>query len=380
MTRIFLIRHGEAEGNLFRRCQGQFNAPLTRRGRQQAEYLTPRFADIPVDAAFSSDLRRAFETTCAAMRRCGVDVIPDKRLREISCGAWEDRAWGDIRYTCPREMDAFFHDPERCTVTESFTALGRRMKEAVLDYAARYPDGTVVLGSHGMAIRTLLADLQGVGSADIDSLPIQENTAVSLLTADHGVIRIEYQNDYSHLPSGLLPAGAGDIALRARVRGDRNLRYEPLDVQAEESRSFFLRCYADAWQTAHGNLDGFDPGALWTAAACRALRSPGSLQAAYLGEERVGLLALDEQHGKRQGIGWVAFCYVLPAMRGRRFGTQLMGAAISRYRHMGRRTLQLCVAPENPALSFYGWLGMRECGVMDGATEPLLIMERDISL
>ena len=35
MTTIYLIRHAEAEGNLFRRAQGHWNGKLTERGRAQ---------------------------------------------------------------------------------------------------------------------------------------------------------------------------------------------------------------------------------------------------------------------------------------------------------------------------------------------------------
>ncbi|MBQ3277437.1 MAG: histidine phosphatase family protein, partial [Oscillospiraceae bacterium] len=53
MTQIFLIRHGEAEGNLYRRAQGQTDSPLTPKGREQIASLTPRFASVPLAAVYS---------------------------------------------------------------------------------------------------------------------------------------------------------------------------------------------------------------------------------------------------------------------------------------------------------------------------------------
>ena len=50
MTRIYLIRHAEAEGNLYRIAQGQYNSILTDRGWRQVEALRRRFAAIPSDA------------------------------------------------------------------------------------------------------------------------------------------------------------------------------------------------------------------------------------------------------------------------------------------------------------------------------------------
>ena len=36
MTTLYLIRHAEAEGNVYRRCHGQYNSLLTPRGLKQA--------------------------------------------------------------------------------------------------------------------------------------------------------------------------------------------------------------------------------------------------------------------------------------------------------------------------------------------------------
>ena len=41
MTTIYLIRHAEAEGNLYRIAQGQANSILTDRGWQQVRALSP---------------------------------------------------------------------------------------------------------------------------------------------------------------------------------------------------------------------------------------------------------------------------------------------------------------------------------------------------
>ena len=56
MTRIYLVRHAEAEGNLYRIAQGQYNSILTDRGWRQVEALRRRFADIRIDAVYASDL------------------------------------------------------------------------------------------------------------------------------------------------------------------------------------------------------------------------------------------------------------------------------------------------------------------------------------
>ena len=58
MTRIYIVRHAEAEGNLYRRIHGQYDSLVTPLGYRQIEALSRRFQDIPVDAVYSSDLYR----------------------------------------------------------------------------------------------------------------------------------------------------------------------------------------------------------------------------------------------------------------------------------------------------------------------------------
>ena len=58
MTKLYLIRHAEAEGNVFRRMHGQYNSSITPNGMRQIEALQKRFENVPVDAVYASDLIR----------------------------------------------------------------------------------------------------------------------------------------------------------------------------------------------------------------------------------------------------------------------------------------------------------------------------------
>ena len=50
MTTVYLIRHAEAEGNVYRRCHGQYDSLLTPRAYEQLPCLAKRFEDVPLDA------------------------------------------------------------------------------------------------------------------------------------------------------------------------------------------------------------------------------------------------------------------------------------------------------------------------------------------
>ena len=107
MTRLYIIRHAEAEGNLYRIAQGQYNSILTDRGWQQVAALEKRFADIPIDAVYSSDLYRTCATASAIYKPKGLPLRRSKALREICVGPWEQKTWGELAREEPEQLEFF---------------------------------------------------------------------------------------------------------------------------------------------------------------------------------------------------------------------------------------------------------------------------------
>ena len=103
--------------------------------------------------------------------------------------------------------------------------------------------------------------------------------------------------------------------------------------------------------------------------------APGCITEALLENEFAGILSLDERRGRERGIGWIAFLYVVPELRGHHCGIQLVGTAATRFRQLGRRAMRLTVAPENPALGFYERAGFVRVGTETGALGDLMVME-----
>ena len=85
-TKIFLVRHAEAEGNLFRVAHGQYDSNLTPRGYRQLHYLRERFRGEKLDAVYGSDLTRTHATASALYVPRGLDFRPEPRLREVRLG------------------------------------------------------------------------------------------------------------------------------------------------------------------------------------------------------------------------------------------------------------------------------------------------------
>ena len=106
MTTIYLIRHAEAEGNLYRRAHGWYNSTITDRGYRQIAALTKRFTDTKFDAVYSSDRFRTMITALAIYKTHGLPLRTVRALREIDVGYWEDTPWACLLYTSPSPRDA----------------------------------------------------------------------------------------------------------------------------------------------------------------------------------------------------------------------------------------------------------------------------------
>src|SRR5438876_6792690 len=104
VTTLILARHGETDWNRDGRCQGHADPPLNERGREQALELAELLADEPIEAVYSSDLRRAHETARIVADRKGLDVIVDPQLRERDVGHWSGLTAAEIEERFPDQI------------------------------------------------------------------------------------------------------------------------------------------------------------------------------------------------------------------------------------------------------------------------------------
>ena len=201
MTTIYLIRHAEAEGNLYRIAQGQDNSNLTDRGWRQVRALEKRFAEERINAVYASDLYRTCATASSITKPHGLPLRREKGLREICVGVWERRTWGDIDRRWPEQMAYFGSRPDLWHVegAETPQQVLERVLETVRRIAAAHDGETVALFSHGYAIRLLLAHLQGYTLKQVGETPTGDNTAVSLVEAEGDSLRVVFRDDNSHL-------------------------------------------------------------------------------------------------------------------------------------------------------------------------------------
>ena len=365
MTEIYLIRHTEAEGNLYRAMQGHWDGDVTALGLREIDALAERFRGVKIDALYSSDLTRARLTAGAISRTHPLTLQTVPALREINVGPWEARFFADVGYEQPREMDLFINHAEefRLDGAETYDDVRRRASAALLKIAADNDGNTVAVVSHGVTIRCLLSHILGK-PLDDPTLPICGNTGVCHLFYEDGAFRVESINDCSHLEG---------LALARSFRRD-NLRGEAIDPAREAD--YYAACYADAWRSAHGSLSLYSPEPYLAAARKHHRADPGAVLRILDGDEPVGLVDLDPARGRHADYGWITLLYLDAEHRDRGLGVQLLGRALMHFRVQGRAAVRLHVAEDNPrALRFYEKHGFRRLSTENGAFGPLYLME-----
>lgn len=97
--KLILTRHGQTEDNVAGVTMGQHDSPLTEKGKIQAHAKADRLkrGSFNIDRIYTSDLGRSVTTANIIADDMGIDQIePDKNLREISFGKYEELRYGSI--------------------------------------------------------------------------------------------------------------------------------------------------------------------------------------------------------------------------------------------------------------------------------------------
>lgn len=206
MTRIYLIRHAEAEGNVKRVFQGHIDADISVNGEKQLEKLSKRFAHVHLDALYASPLRRAYKTAQAVDFAQHLPIITLKGLMEINGGCWEGRPFRELPELFPQDNETWLKRPWDFAPQdgEPMRQVYARMWETVSSIARKHPGKTVGVASHGCAIRNYLCRARGWPIERLNDISWCDNTAVSIIEyRNDGQVQITMENDASHLDEEL---------------------------------------------------------------------------------------------------------------------------------------------------------------------------------
>ena len=211
MVKLYLVRHCESAGNKSNLFQGSVDCDISENGIIQLKYLRGRFRDIHIDKVFSSPLIRAYKTALAATEGKGLKVVRNPLFAEMDIGIVEGKPLDEIENYYPNFFDVWDNRMHEFSPAqgESATEVSERMwrgLEALL-YDPENDGKTILVASHGAAIRTVICRLTFGNLERLSYTPWSRNTAVSLIVKDENGVHLEYANDDSHVPENLRKAG-----------------------------------------------------------------------------------------------------------------------------------------------------------------------------
>lgn len=198
MIRFYLVRHGQTEWNQNKLMQGWQDSPLTADGIRQAQEAARELQPVAFDAAYVSPTgraRRTIEIILSGLnenregspRKGTLAATVNDGLAELGLGAWEGSSYADDREGKNPDplRRAFWHAPHAFDGTaigaESFQQVTARVLHALDTIAESVKDGTVLVVSHTIAIRSALNHFLNIPIAEFWREPSIRPCGVSIV-------------------------------------------------------------------------------------------------------------------------------------------------------------------------------------------------------
>lgn len=188
MTKFFFIRHGKTEWNLEGRYQGaKGDSPLLPQSYEEIKQVGQYLKKYRFDQIFCSPIKRARTTAKGIAKEIGYkgQVIPIENFREFNLGKMEGMKFTDVEKKYPAELNGFRYHPDMYHPenidAESFEDVFKRFPPKVKEIAREYPDGNIMIVSHGAVLCAAIRHLLGVPLADIRARGGLANTSTTIL-------------------------------------------------------------------------------------------------------------------------------------------------------------------------------------------------------
>lgn len=154
ISKIYLVRHGQTDANLYHIIQGQTDTSLNASGIVQAKQVAEKLKKVHSEFVISSDLKRAKQTARIIATICQIPVKFDSRLREMKLGNWEGKTFKEVEND--PSMKLWSETPSRWKVdgAETLEEVQKRMVKVIYQFAELY--NTLIVVSHGIAISSFV--------------------------------------------------------------------------------------------------------------------------------------------------------------------------------------------------------------------------------
>ena len=191
-THIYMVRHGESEGNKRRVFLGHSDLGLSEKGKLQAEKTAEYLSKIHADVIYSSDLSRAYETGLPTAKIKKLDIIKSERLREIFAGKWENQGYEYLFEKYAEDYGRFRNDigNARCTDGESVRELQERIVDEIKRIVSEHQGESIFIFTHATPIRAARARFEGWDIEQMKDYPFPSNASATHIEYDGESFRV----------------------------------------------------------------------------------------------------------------------------------------------------------------------------------------------
>ncbi len=221
--RLIFIRHGLSSFNKEGRIQGRNDlSTLTEEGQLQAEAAGKTICTIPIDAIYSSPLKRASTTTEIINKQLKnkVEVIYTNDLLEVDLGPWSGLTKTELKKLYPEKISIWEKEPRELSIRREDGSSFQPIKELFtqaenflkfLFEAHTDSNKTILIVAHNAILRCLILKLINEPSKGFRRIKL-DNTSISILNIDFNKwedrqVQIQCLNNTAHLKPRLPEKG-----------------------------------------------------------------------------------------------------------------------------------------------------------------------------
>ena len=150
-TSVIVVRHGETKWNVTRQLQGRKNSNLTENGIKQAVLTAEALKNKSFDFLYTSDLRRALETTEIINKYHQLEIHIDESLAERNFGVIEGLKQDEMIEKYPEVFTRYMKREEEYQIPdgESLISFYNRVKKGLNAIANSHTGKRILIVTHG---------------------------------------------------------------------------------------------------------------------------------------------------------------------------------------------------------------------------------------
>jgi len=205
---LYLARHGQSELNAQKVHQFE-NTPLSELGRQQAQFLAERVAELPLDVILSSSYTRAKQTAeiVSEFRREKIPLVTTPLLGEVTRPSvvLGKSVYDPEVVKIKQQIQDNYHNLEWRHSDEENFVLAKTRAQACLEMLIARPEDNILAVTHGLFLALLVSSM--IFGPELSSREYWEfvkhvytkNTGLTWCTYEDGFWQLQTWNDHAHL-------------------------------------------------------------------------------------------------------------------------------------------------------------------------------------